>query len=161
MSNSKIKTSIRSNLPKSPHVGLLKRLDEVDTHHTSIIFHVSNNYHFFYNVIFFNFNLAAFHTKLEKLCTISCSVLAVSETAKMAHFSLVCFSLFRIGLLLVLICWTKESTGAAFSLEEEFKQLKENYVRTTAGSAMMESVFCDFSKLPSDPGKMILAILID
>ena len=26
------------------------------------------------------------------------------------------------------------------------------------GSAMMESVFCDFSKLPSDPGKMILSI---
>ncbi len=29
------------------------------------------------------------------------------------------------------------------------------------GSAMIESVFCDFSKLPSDPGKMILSILID
>ena len=26
---------------------------------------------------------------------------------------------------------------------------------------MMESVFCDFSKLPSDPGKMILTILIN
>jgi hypothetical protein len=46
----------------------------------------------------------------------------------MAHFSLA--SLFQIGLLLIFICWTKESTGAAFSLEEEFKQLKENYVRT-------------------------------
>jgi hypothetical protein len=44
----------------------------------------------------------------------------------MAHFSA---SLFQIGLLFVLICWTKESTGASFSLEEEFKQLKENYVR--------------------------------
>ena len=29
------------------------------------------------------------------------------------------------------------------------------------GSAVMESVFCDFSKLPSDPSKMILSILID
>ena len=45
----------------------------------------------------------------------------------MANFSVA--SLFQIGFLLVLICWTKESTGAAFSLEEEFKQLKENYVR--------------------------------
>ena len=71
MSDGKIKTSTRSNLPKSPHVGLLKRLDEVDTHHTSIIFQVSNNYPFFYTVIFFNCNLAAFHTKLEKLFTIS------------------------------------------------------------------------------------------
>jgi hypothetical protein len=40
-------------------------------------------------------------------------------------------SLFTISLLFVLICWTKESTGASFSLEEEFKQLKENYVRKT------------------------------
>jgi hypothetical protein len=47
----------------------------------------------------------------------------------MAHFSFA--SLFQIGLLFIFICWTKESTGAAFSLEEEFKQLKENYVRTT------------------------------
>jgi hypothetical protein len=46
----------------------------------------------------------------------------------MAHFSFA--SLFQIGLFLILICWTTESTGAAFSLEEEFKQLKENYVRT-------------------------------
>ena len=46
----------------------------------------------------------------------------------MAHFSVA--SLFKIGLLFVFICWTKESTGASFSLEEEFKQLKENYVRT-------------------------------
>ena len=46
----------------------------------------------------------------------------------MAHFSFA--SLFQIGLLFIFICWTKESTGAAFSLEEEFKQLKENYVRT-------------------------------
>ncbi len=45
----------------------------------------------------------------------------------MAHFSVA--SLFQIGLLFVLICWTTGSTGAAFSLEEEFKQLKENYVR--------------------------------
>ena len=121
MSNSKIKTSIRSNLLKSPHVGLLKRLDEVDKHHTSIPLYSTYRITitFFYNVICLNFNLAAFHTKLEKLCTISCSVLAVSETAKMAHFSVA--SLFQIGLLLVLICWTKESTGAAFSLEEEFK----------------------------------------
>ena len=41
----------------------------------------------------------------------------------MAHFSLA--SLFQIGLLFVFICWTKESTGTSFSLEEEFKQLKE------------------------------------
>ncbi len=34
----------------------------------------------------------------------------------------------QIGLLLVLICWTTDSTCAAFSLEEEFLQLKENYV---------------------------------
>jgi hypothetical protein len=40
----------------------------------------------------------------------------------MAHFSFA--SLFQIGLLFVLICWTKESTGASFSLEEEFKQFK-------------------------------------
>jgi hypothetical protein len=46
----------------------------------------------------------------------------------MAHFSFA--SLFQIGLLLIFICWTKESSGASFSLEEEFKQLKENYVRT-------------------------------
>jgi hypothetical protein len=46
----------------------------------------------------------------------------------MAHFSLA--SLFQIGLLFVFICWTKESTGSSFPLEEEFKQLKENYVRT-------------------------------
>jgi hypothetical protein len=47
----------------------------------------------------------------------------------MAHFSFA--SLFQIGLFLILICWTKESTGSSFSLEEEFKQLKENYVRKT------------------------------
>ncbi len=46
----------------------------------------------------------------------------------MAHFSFT--SLFQIGFIFVLICWTTESTGASFSLEEEFKQLKENYVRT-------------------------------
>ena len=46
----------------------------------------------------------------------------------MAHFSFA--SLFQIGLLFVLICWTTGSTGAAFTLEEEFKQLKEHYVRT-------------------------------
>jgi hypothetical protein len=40
----------------------------------------------------------------------------------MAYFSLA--SLFQIGLLLIFICWTTESSGAAFSLEEEFKQLK-------------------------------------
>jgi hypothetical protein len=45
----------------------------------------------------------------------------------MAHFSGA--SLAQVGLLLVLICWTPSSTGAAFSLEEEFLQLKENYVR--------------------------------
>jgi hypothetical protein len=46
----------------------------------------------------------------------------------MAHFSVA--SLFQIGLLFILICWTRESTaGAAFSLEEEFKQFKVNYVR--------------------------------
>ena len=47
----------------------------------------------------------------------------------MAHFSFASF--IQIGLFLILICWTKESTGASFSLEEEFKQLKENYVRKT------------------------------
>ncbi len=47
----------------------------------------------------------------------------------MAHFSFA--SLIQIGLLLIFICWTKESSGASFSLEEEFKQLKVNYVRTT------------------------------
>jgi hypothetical protein len=35
-----------------------------------------------------------------------------------------------IGLLFILICLTTGSTGAVFSLEEEFLQLKENYVRT-------------------------------
>jgi hypothetical protein len=45
----------------------------------------------------------------------------------MAHFSVV--SLTQVVLLLVFICWTTSSTGAAFSLEEEFLQLKENYVR--------------------------------
>jgi hypothetical protein len=45
----------------------------------------------------------------------------------MANFPVDLFS--RISLLLVLICWTTSSTGAAFSLEEEFLQLKENYVR--------------------------------
>jgi hypothetical protein len=45
----------------------------------------------------------------------------------MAHFSVV--SLTQVVLLLVLICGTPSSTGAAFSLEEEFLQLKENYVR--------------------------------
>jgi hypothetical protein len=45
----------------------------------------------------------------------------------MAHFSVV--SLTQVVWLLVLICWTPSSTGAAFSLEEEFLQLKENYVR--------------------------------
>jgi hypothetical protein len=43
------------------------------------------------------------------------------------HFSVV--SLTQVVLLLVFICWTTSSTGAAFSLEEEFLQLKENYVR--------------------------------
>ncbi len=47
----------------------------------------------------------------------------------MANFSFA--SLFQIGLFLILICWTKESTGASFSLEEEFKQFKEHYVRKT------------------------------
>jgi hypothetical protein len=51
------------------------------------------------------------------------------EEKILAHFSFA--SLFQIGLLLIFICWTTESTGAVFSLEEEFKQLKENYVRTT------------------------------
>jgi hypothetical protein len=45
----------------------------------------------------------------------------------MAHFSVA--SLTQVVLLLVFICWTPSSTGAAFSLEEEFLQLKENYVR--------------------------------
>jgi hypothetical protein len=46
----------------------------------------------------------------------------------MAHLSPV-VSLTQDVLLLVFICWTPSSTGAAFSLEEEFLQLKENYVR--------------------------------
>jgi hypothetical protein len=45
----------------------------------------------------------------------------------MAHFSAV--SLTQVVLLLVFMCWTPSSTSAAFSLEEEFLQLKENYVR--------------------------------
>ena len=45
----------------------------------------------------------------------------------MATFSVA--SPIQIGLLLVLICWTTGSTGTAFHLEEEFRQLKENYVR--------------------------------
>jgi hypothetical protein len=40
----------------------------------------------------------------------------------MAHFSVA--SLTQVVLLLVFICWTPSSTGAAFSLEEEFLQLK-------------------------------------
>jgi hypothetical protein len=39
------------------------------------------------------------------------------------------FPFTKIGLLLILTCWTTGSTGAAFSFEEEFLQLKENYVR--------------------------------
>jgi hypothetical protein len=46
---------------------------------------------------------------------------------RMAHFSVV--SLTQVVLLLIFICWTSSSTGAAFSLEEEFLQLKGNYVR--------------------------------
>ncbi len=42
---------------------------------------------------------------------------------RMAHFSVA--SLTQVVLVLVLICWTSSSTGAAFSLEEEFLQLKE------------------------------------
>jgi hypothetical protein len=45
----------------------------------------------------------------------------------MAHFSFA--SLTRVVLLLVFICLTTSSTGAAFSIEKEFLQLKENYVR--------------------------------
>ncbi|EFX82583.1 C1q and tumor necrosis factor-related protein 5 [Daphnia pulex] len=45
----------------------------------------------------------------------------------MAHFSVV--SLTQVVLLLVLIGWTPSSTGAGFSLEEEFLQLKENYIQ--------------------------------
>ncbi|XP_046456611.1 uncharacterized protein LOC124203801 [Daphnia pulex] len=45
----------------------------------------------------------------------------------MAHFSVI--SLTQVVLLLVFICWTTSSTGAAFSLEEEFLQLKENYIQ--------------------------------
>ncbi|XP_046638325.1 uncharacterized protein LOC124316430 [Daphnia pulicaria] len=40
----------------------------------------------------------------------------------MAHFSVA--SLTQVVLLLIFICWTPSSTGAAFSLEEEFLQLK-------------------------------------
>ncbi|XP_046638304.1 uncharacterized protein LOC124316415 [Daphnia pulicaria] len=45
----------------------------------------------------------------------------------MAHLSVA--SLTQVVLLLILICWTPSSTGAAFSLEEEFLQLKENYIQ--------------------------------
>ncbi|XP_046646355.1 uncharacterized protein LOC124336550 [Daphnia pulicaria] len=45
----------------------------------------------------------------------------------MAHFSVV--SLTQVVLLLVFICWTTSSTGAAFSIEEEFLQLKKNYIQ--------------------------------
>ncbi|XP_046646007.1 uncharacterized protein LOC124336299 [Daphnia pulicaria] len=47
----------------------------------------------------------------------------------MAHFSVA--SLTQVVWLLVFICWTPSSTGAAFSLEEEFLQLKENYIQMT------------------------------
>jgi hypothetical protein len=39
------------------------------------------------------------------------------------------FPFTKIGLLFIFTCWTTGSTGAAFSFEEEFLQLKENYVR--------------------------------
>jgi hypothetical protein len=52
----------------------------------------------------------------------------------MAHFSVA--SLTQVVLLLVFICWTPSSTGAVFSLEEEFLQLKENYVRMREASVV-------------------------
>ncbi|XP_046646027.1 uncharacterized protein LOC124336314 [Daphnia pulicaria] len=45
----------------------------------------------------------------------------------MAHISVV--SLTQVVLLLVFICWTSSSTGAAFSMDEKFVQLKENYIQ--------------------------------
>ncbi len=60
----------------------------------------------------------------------------------MANFSFP--SLFQIGLLFVLICWTKESTGASFSLKEEFKELKENYVRTFISFSYLISFFIHY-----------------
>ncbi|EFX69011.1 vertebrate gliacolin-like protein [Daphnia pulex] len=44
----------------------------------------------------------------------------------MAHFSVA--SLSQVVFLLVFICWTS-STGAAFSMEEDFLQLKDNYIQ--------------------------------
>ncbi|XP_046456495.1 uncharacterized protein LOC124203731 [Daphnia pulex] len=45
----------------------------------------------------------------------------------MVNFSVA--SLTQVVLLLVFICWTTSSTCAAFSLEDEFLQLKENYIQ--------------------------------
>ncbi|XP_046645838.1 uncharacterized protein LOC124336182 [Daphnia pulicaria] len=55
----------------------------------------------------------------------------------MAHFSAV--SLTQVVLLLVFMCWTPSSTSAAFSLEEEFLQLKENYIQMKQAVTSLES----------------------
>ncbi|XP_046458942.1 uncharacterized protein LOC124205541 isoform X1 [Daphnia pulex] len=55
----------------------------------------------------------------------------------MTYFSVV--SLTQVVLLLVFICWTPSSTGAAFSLEEEFLQLKENYIQMKQVVKSLES----------------------
>jgi hypothetical protein len=58
----------------------------------------------------------------------------------MANFSVA--SPIQIGLLLVLICWTTGSTGTDFSLEEEFRQLKENYVRISKFHFHVFKLYC-------------------
>jgi hypothetical protein len=59
------------------------------------------------------------------------------EYNKMANSAVVS----HIVLLWVWICLATGSTGAAFSLEEEFLHLKENYVRSTE-FRFHTSVFC-------------------
>ena len=61
---------------------------------------------------------------------------------------------------------TNQSAVAINGLPSSCSDLKMightlNGFYSIAGSAMMESVFCNFSKLPSNPSKMILAISID
>jgi hypothetical protein len=50
----------------------------------------------------------------------------------------------QMGLLFVLFCWTTGSTaGTDFPLEEEFRQLKENYVRK---SKLCKKIQISFSR---------------
>ncbi|EFX82829.1 hypothetical protein DAPPUDRAFT_316370 [Daphnia pulex] len=55
----------------------------------------------------------------------------------MAHFSVA--SLTQVVLLFVLICWTPSLTGAAFSMEEEFLQLKENNIQLKQAVKSLEA----------------------